>query len=71
MRQATSEGKIGGCPFTRQTLFILGLSEARKRADSKDMVFLENSWSRCPADTWVPALFEGVWKRATENLPVK
>ncbi len=69
MRQSTSQGEIRGCPFTRQTLFILGLGEARKRTDSSDMVFLENSWSRCPADTWVPALFEGVWKRATATGP--
>ena len=63
MRQSTSSGEIRGCPFTRGTLFILGLGEASKRADSSDMVFLENSWSRCPANTWAPALFEGVWKR--------
>ncbi len=69
MRQSTSPGEIKGCPFTRKTLFILGLGEARKRADSRDMVFLENSWSRCPADTWVPALFEGVWRRVTTPLP--
>ncbi len=67
MRQATSPGEIRGCPFTRQTLLILGLGEAQTRGNASDMVFLENSWSRCPADTWVPALFEGVWKRANEK----
>lgn len=69
MRQSTSPGEIRGCPFTRGTLFILGLGKASKQANSNDMVFLENSWSRCPADTWVPALFEGVWKRATAKPP--
>jgi hypothetical protein len=64
IRQATSDGEIAGCPFKRGALFLLELSEASKQANTRDLVFLDQSWSRCPADQWVPALFEGVWRRA-------
>jgi hypothetical protein len=65
LRQATSAGEIAGCPFHKNAIFVLELSEAHKHADSNDLVFLEQSWSRCPAERWVPALFEGVWRRAS------
>jgi hypothetical protein len=64
LRQATSDGEIAGCPFHKNAVFVLELSEAHKQADTNDLVFLEDSWSRCPAEQWVPALFEGVWRIA-------
>jgi hypothetical protein len=64
LRQATSDGEIAGCPFKKGALFLLELSEANKQENTRDLVFLDQSWSRCPADQWVPALFEGVWRRA-------
>ena len=62
-RQAKASGEIGGCPFRRGSLFILGLGSASKGAANRDLIFLSESWSRCPAEKWVPALLEGVWKR--------
>jgi hypothetical protein len=62
-RQAKARGEIAGCPFRRGSLFILGLGSASKGAANRDLLFLSQSWSRCPAEKWVPALLEGVWKR--------
>jgi hypothetical protein len=64
VRQAKTSGEVGGCPFRRGSLFILELGSASKGAPNRDLVFLNQSWSRCPAEKWVPALLEGVWKRA-------
>jgi len=67
LRQATDAGKVTGCPFGRLSLFIVALGEAQRKYGSEDVIFLKNSWSRCPAEQWVPALLEGVWRRAIEN----
>jgi len=64
-RQATSAGSVNGCPFSRGSLFILNIGIAAKAAAGRRLVFLEDSWSRCPAAGWVPAMFEGLWKRAS------
>jgi hypothetical protein len=63
VRQAKTSGEVSGCPFRRGSLFILGLGSASKGAGNRDLVFLSQSWSRCPAEKWVPALLEGVWAR--------
>jgi hypothetical protein len=65
IRQAKTSGEVGGCPFRKGSLFILGLGSASKGAANRDLVFLNQSWSRCPAEKWVPALLEGVWTRAS------
>jgi hypothetical protein len=62
-RQAKTSGEVGGCPFKKGSLFILELVSASKGATNRDLVFLSQSWSRCPAEEWVPALLEGVWTR--------
>jgi hypothetical protein len=67
-RQAKTSGEVGGCPFRRGSLFILGLGSASKGAANRDLVFLSQSWSRCPAEKWVPALLEGVWTRVLATL---
>jgi hypothetical protein len=67
VRQAKTSGEVSGCPFKRGSLFILGLGSASKGAANRDLVFLSQSWSRCPAERWVPALLEGVWKRVVEK----
>lgn len=64
VRLAKADGTVGGCPFKKGKLFILSLGTASKGRANRDLVFLSQSWSRCPADTWVPALLEGVWRRA-------
>ncbi len=69
VRQAKISGEVGGCPFRRGSLFILGLGSASKGAANRDLVFLNQSWSRCPAEKWVPALLEGVWTRVLATLP--
>src|ERR1700674_2764269 len=68
VRQAKTSGEVGGCPFKRGSLFILELGSASKGAANRDLVFLSQSWSRCPAEKWVPALLEGVWTRVSANL---
>jgi hypothetical protein len=68
VRQAKISGEVGGCPFRRGSLFILGLGSASKGAANRDLVFLSQSWSRCPAEKWVPALLEGVWTRVSAAL---
>jgi hypothetical protein len=68
VRQAKTSGEVGGCPFRRGALFILGLPSASKGAANRDIVFLSRSWSRCPAEKWVPALLEGVWTRVSATL---
>jgi hypothetical protein len=71
VRQAKTSGEIAGCPFKKGSLFILGLVAATKGAGNRDLVFLSRSWSRCPADTWVPALLEGIWTRASRHEVIR
>jgi len=68
VRQAKTSGEVGGCPFRRGTLFILGLGSASKAAANRDLVFLSKSWSRCPAEKWMRALLEGVWTRVSATF---
>jgi hypothetical protein len=68
VRQAKTSGEFGGCPFGRGSLFILALGSASKGAANRDLVFLSQSWSRCPAEKWVRALLEGVWTRVSATL---
>jgi hypothetical protein len=68
VRQAKTSGEVGGCPFRRGSLFIVELGSGSKGAANRDLVFLSQSWSRCPAEKWVPALLEGVWTRVSATL---
>ena len=68
VRQAKTSGEVGGCPFRKGALFILALASAGKGAANRDLLFLSQSWSRCPAEKWVPALLEGVWTRVTTSV---
>ncbi len=68
VRQAETSGEVGGCPFRKGSLFILEVGSASKGAANRDLVFLSQSWSRCPAEKWVPALLEGVWTRVSANV---
>ena len=63
-RQATSAGTSGGCPFSKYSLFVLEIGKASKSNGGRSLVFMDDSWSGCPAAQWVPAMLEGVWKRA-------
>jgi hypothetical protein len=64
-RQATAPGQLGGCPFPRNSLFVLEIGKASQREGGRPLVFMDGTWSRCPAADWVPALMEGLWLRAT------
>jgi hypothetical protein len=63
-RQATAEGQLDDCPYARNSLFMLSIGEASQHADGRSLVFMDDSWSRCPANLWVPAMLQGAWKRA-------
>jgi hypothetical protein len=67
LRQATSHGEISGCSFSRNSLFVLAIGRASKAPGGQSLVFMDESWSGCPASQWVPAMLEGVWKRATSS----
>ena len=68
VRQPKTSGEVGGCPFKRGSLFILGLGSASQGAGNRNLVFLSQSWSHCPAEKWVRALLEGVWTRVSAAL---
>jgi hypothetical protein len=68
VRQAKTSGKVSGCAFRKGSLFILGLGSASEGAANRDLVFLNQSWSRCPAEKWVLAQLEGVWTRVLGTL---
>lgn len=65
LRQATGSGKRSGCPYDKNTIFLLELESAHKKSNATDLIFLESTWSRCPAEAWVPALLRTVWECAT------
>jgi len=65
-RQALAKGAAGGCPYSKFTLFMLNLKEASQNTQAKDMVFMSGTWSRCPAEQWIPAVISGTWKRVMD-----
>ena len=67
-RQATAAGQPGGCPFPRNSLFIFEIGEASRRQGGRPLVFMEDTWSRCPAASSVPSMLEGLWRRAIGNF---
>ena len=46
------------------TLVVLDLQAANAKSPDESLVFLRQTWSQCPAEQWVPALLEGIWRRA-------
>jgi hypothetical protein len=66
-RQATDAGKLDQCPFPRNSLFIFEIGKASQREDGRSLVFMNDTWSQCPAAEWVPAMLEGLWLRATSK----
>jgi hypothetical protein len=64
-RQALLKGSVAGCPYAKSTLFLLKLKDANRNHQAKDMIFMTGTWSRCPAEQWIPAVIYGTWKRAT------
>ncbi|HEY2466567.1 MAG TPA: hypothetical protein VGI45_01840 [Terracidiphilus sp.] len=59
----TANGSASG-ELETGTVVILNLQNANEKMPNSDLAFLRNTWSQCPAEQWVPALFEGIWRRA-------
>jgi hypothetical protein len=67
LRQATENGNSSGCPFKRGTVFLLQLGKGHEHPDTEDLIFLDATWSRCPAEQWIPALLRAVWECANDE----
>jgi hypothetical protein len=65
-RQAVADGRLGDCAFSKDSLFVLNIGEACQRPGGRSLVFMDDTWSQCPANLWVPAMLEGVWDRALQ-----
>jgi len=63
-RQSTAAGTLMGQAFARNALFVLNIGAASRLSGGRPLVFMEESWSGCPASTWMPAMLQGVWRRA-------
>lgn len=63
-RQSTAQGTLMGNTFPKNSLFLLNIGAASQLSGGRSLVFMEESWSRCPASAWVPAMLEGVWRRS-------
>jgi hypothetical protein len=64
LRQPTAPDDSGNNKFDTGTLVQLKLQDANVKTPDSDLAFLRNTWSRCPAEQWVPALLAGIWLRA-------
>ncbi len=54
-RQSTAKGTLDGIAFPKNSLFVLAIGAASQLDHGRSLVFMEESWSRCPASTWIPA----------------
>jgi hypothetical protein len=65
-RQSTAKGTLNGTAFRKNSLFVLEIGTASQLDHGRSLIFMEESWSRCPASTWIPAMLEGVWRRSLQ-----
>jgi hypothetical protein len=65
-RQSTAAGILNGTAFPRNCLFLFNIGTASQLDDGRSLVFMEESWSGCPASTWIPAMLEGLWRRSLQ-----
>jgi hypothetical protein len=65
-RQSTARGILNGTAFPKNSLFVLEIGTASQLDHGRSLVFMEESWSRCPASTWIPAMLQGVWRRSLQ-----
>jgi hypothetical protein len=68
VRQPTAAGDSLAGDFGDGTLILLQLNAANARAPSPKMAFMTQTWARCPAHAWVPALLAAVWRTAQGQL---
>ncbi len=64
VRQPTEAGLTLAGEFSAGTLVLLQLDDANARAPSAATAFMTQSWARCPAHAWAPALLAAVWRTA-------
>ena len=64
-RQAKTPVRLGDRLYPRNSLFVLETGDASRQDGGSPLVFMEETWSRCPGSQWVPAMLEGLWRRAT------
>jgi hypothetical protein len=64
-RQAKAHGTLAGTTFSKNSLFALNIGAASQLPGGRHLIFMDETWSRCPAAAWIPALLEGVWRRAS------
>ena len=69
LRQPTAQVSLPAAELSAQTLVVLKLQAGNAHAPSGELAFLRESWSRCPAEQWVPALLAGIWRRACRLPP--
>ena len=67
LRQPIASSSSAEGELNTGTLVVLSLQTANANTPSQDVAFLRRSWSRCPAEQWVPALLEGIWNRACRD----
>jgi hypothetical protein len=67
IRQPASSDNSTQLDLNAATLVLLSLRTANEKTPSRDVAFLRDTWSRCPAEQWVPALLEGIWRRAIKS----
>ena len=65
-RQAKADVRFGDHCFPRNSLFVLEIGKASRQEGGLPLVFMEETWSRCPGAQWVSAVLEGIWLRATD-----
>jgi hypothetical protein len=65
-RQSTANGTLDGIAFPKNSLFVLEIGTASQLDGGRPLIFMEESWSGCPASTWIPAMLEGVWRRSLQ-----
>jgi hypothetical protein len=65
-RQSAAKGTLNGTLFPKNSLFVLEIGAASQHDHGRPLIFMEESWSRCPASTWIPAMLEGVWRRSIQ-----
>lgn len=66
VRQPTTSVTTADARLDPATVVILKLQSANEKAVNADVSFLRQTWSRCPAEQWVPALLKGIWHRACQ-----
>jgi hypothetical protein len=64
LRQPTAPDNSKNDDLEAGTLLILSLQAANANQPDANLAFLRGAWSMCPAEQWVPALLQGIWRRA-------